>query len=472
MKKYIFTLAILIVSFGEASVYRAAKIYSKSRGNPEKYNKIAAELVKEGIYYAAIPFIKDYLVTMAEKGKRSNIDPVIDKIVSEVGVKQFELLPLKILKSSNSSMMRYIRAKKYFRAGKYKSALSAIRGKISSDHPIKPFALLLEGSILTITKNYQQAYQAYDECVNLSSSRISSTKIYNKKKQLQINKDYCIVGKPRTEFAEKKFEDANLSFLDLSKESYIWPEILFEEAWNSFYMKNPNRALGKLVTYQAPVLDHVFNPEINVLNALSYMELCLWGDAKKEVDEFYEKYRNDANDLKNFLQRHSRDYRFYYKLARQKENGDVRGTPLLNKLLNSVIYDPTYNELLDSFIKGKNEIVYLKKLKLGRFKRVVMRNVKDSLILQRDLVGRYARKILILRYGQLFKAFEGMSYIKLEVLKRKKKQLYKWGGDTNRSRGDIKYLKRNDKQYFWTFNGEFWADELGDYVFALKSECN
>ena len=25
--------------------------------------------------------------------------------------------------------------------------------------------------------------------------------------------------------------------------------------------------------------------------------------------------------------------------------------------------------------------------------------------------------------------------------------------------------------YLWTFNGEFWADELGDYVFSLKSEC-
>ena len=27
------------------------------------------------------------------------------------------------------------------------------------------------------------------------------------------------------------------------------------------------------------------------------------------------------------------------------------------------------------------------------------------------------------------------------------------------------------KQYFWNFNGEFWADELGDHVFSLKSEC-
>ena len=58
----------------------------------------------------------------------------------------------------------------------------------------------------------------------------------------------------------------------------------------------------------------------------------------------------------------------------------------------------------------------------------------------------------------------------LEVLAQKKAKLYSFEKD-NRSRGDIKYIQRNEKQYFWDFNGEFWADELGDYVFALKSEC-
>ena len=64
-----------------------------------------------------------------------------------------------------------------------------------------------------------------------------------------------------------------------------------------------------------------------------------------------------------------------------------------------------------------------------------------------------------------------MSFIKLEVLSRKKEQLYKWEADNKRDRGDIKYLQRNDKQYFWSFNGEFWADELGDYAVALKNRC-
>ena len=64
-----------------------------------------------------------------------------------------------------------------------------------------------------------------------------------------------------------------------------------------------------------------------------------------------------------------------------------------------------------------------------------------------------------------------MSYLKLEILSRRKDRLYSGVQDFGK-RGDIAYLQRSQKQYFWNFNGEFWADELGDYVFALKSECN
>ena len=71
---------------------------------------------------------------------------------------------------------------------------------------------------------------------------------------------------------------------------------------------------------------------------------------------------------------------------------------------------------------------------------------------------------------QVDKTMQDMSYIKLEVIRFKKRELYQLANN-NRSRGDIVNLQRTDKQYFWDFNGEFWADELGDYVFTLKSEC-
>ncbi len=99
-------------------------------------------------------------------------------------------------------------------------------------------------------------------------------------------------------------------------------------------------------------------------------------------------------------------------------------------------------------------------------------NLKVLLDEYRSVLGAYVRAGLVSKYAELYSAFEGMSYIKLEILALRKEKLYQSADEVgDRKRGDIKYIERNDKQYFWTFNGEFWADELGDYVFALRSEC-
>ena len=137
----------LCITTAYASVGGAGQIYRKYRGKKAYYHLVAKELVKGGFYYSAIPFIKEYLVYHSSGRIKSSVDATIDKIISEVGVKQFEVLPFRILKNSSSPIINYIIAKKYLRRMDYKNALRYLKGTIPSDHPVKPFALLLEASI-------------------------------------------------------------------------------------------------------------------------------------------------------------------------------------------------------------------------------------------------------------------------------------------------------------------------------------
>jgi hypothetical protein len=52
----------------------------------------------------------------------------------------------------------------------------------------------------------------------------------------------------------------------------------------------------------------------------------------------------------------------------------------------------------------------------------------------------------------------------------KHRLVYQRPGDAERNRGNVIPTRRGD-QYYWSFNGEFWDDELGDYIFGLESEC-
>lgn len=469
--KILLVFATLVATtVNHASIEGARSTFYGTKGSARQFVDVAKELVDAKLYYTAIPLLKEYLVTTKSSSKK--LDRLLDDVISVVGVKQFEVLPSKVLKKSKAPTVNYILAKKYFRLAKYKKALKQLGKKIPMDHPTKPFSLFLEGSIYSILGDHKKAGQKYEVCVDVSNDQMGDVDEKNRIRQLRINRDYCIVGIPRSEFATKKFTSANFHYLDLPKSSPIWPEILFEEAWTSFYQGDFNRTLGKLVTYKAPVFNHIFNPEIEVLTALTYLELCLWNDVKKEVDKFYSKYQSQVGQVRKFMKKHGKDYKFYYQLAKlHEENGrDKKG--LLAVMLNSIIRDGSYVELKDSFDYGKVELDRVKAMSRDKFNLFLGRNLKESMFLQRDLLGAYIRKRIMIYVFQLERAFENMSYLKLEVLSRKKSRLYSKAESSGRSRGDIQYLQRNDKQYFWTFNGEFWADELGDYVFALKSECN
>ena len=73
----------------------------------------------------------------------------------------------------------------------------------------------------------------------------------------------------------------------------------------------------------------------------------------------------------------------------------------------------------------------------------------------------------------LISDFEKMQFMKIDLLSHLKQKLMEpeLASSAERNRGNRIPVRRND-QLLWTFNGEFWNDEIGDYVFALESECN
>jgi hypothetical protein len=464
--KLIIAIVISLNAFSLESVWSDL---TKTKNRISNYPRIIGKLVDAGMYHTAVPYVKEYLVR-AKKVKGGQFDKLLEQVISQVGDRQFVLLPEKYLSKSNSPTLRYILAKKMLRKRRYEQALAFLNGSIEVEHPVKPFALMLEGTIFAIQKKSTLAVNAFQRCVKESSDQLSDAKTKQKRRQLLINKDYCLAGIARSYYNDKKYEEAESAYLDIDKKSYVWPELLVEEAWNSYYQGNYNRALGKLVTYKAPIMDKIFNPEIRVLNALSYLGLCLYDDAIKVIDDYYGEYERDFGNL-NTLINSKKNLRYFFLLANSFKDGKKYGSKLVNTLLENIISDPAFLNSLESYERGKEEAEKIKGISNRRLRAVFARNLKDSLSTMQKIMGSYVKRSLRISAGQIQKGFAGMSYIKLEVLSKRKASIYA-GNSLEGKRGDIKYLKRNEKQYFWLFNGEFWADELGDYVFALRSECN
>lgn len=467
MFKKLALLLCLLAQPAWSSYQEAAALYLRAGNTPKSIRQFVRFLMRGGFYHGAVPFVKKW-IKVGKGPLDREVDMALEELIPEVGVKQFEVLPIGALERSSSHYIHYILGKKYFRKGRYKQAIEILR-RIPSEHDIYPFALLIEGSAKSILRDYKGAQLAFKECQR-QYSRSADRAIL--KRQMVVNRDSCLIGEARVLYAQKKFPEAELKYLDLEKASFIWPEILFEEAWNSYNQRNYNRTLGKLVTYESPFLSRFFNPEVYVLRALTYLKLCLFSDAKQEVNEFYRKYQKDSLELKRYLKKHGKNYNYYYRESRVGNKGLILANDIITRLIRSAVFEMAYQDMHDSLERAREELRLLETYRRDRFNKMMIRATVRFINQQKRIIGSYIRRKLVLKYAQIYKTFEQMSNIKLEVLAQRKAQLYQVNSNTQRKRGDIKYLKRNEKQYFWTFNGEFWADELGDYVFALGSECN
>ncbi len=460
----------LIISLPVLASYDGAdRAYGKGSISLSGYRRTILELVKDGHYFSVVPWMKDYLVKN-NSTLDGELESALDSMLYMTGVKPFESLPEEVLRHSRSGNIRYILAKHLMKRGRYDEALKEL-STIKSDHSAYPFVSNMKAALYAHLDRTKESEAQFKDCVEASQSRLGKVEIPAHREQLETNRDYCIAGIARTQFARQDYLKAELNYLDIPKDSFVWPEILFEEAWTSYYVKNYNRTLGKLVSYKAPVFDFIFKPEVEVLKALTYLKMCLYDDAKKTVDDFYTDLLNPSRELRNYLVGNGKNYRRYYDLMAAHEDGKNSELPIVDSVLKSVRKDGAYIELKSALTGAITEYNLLRKKPNTSLRSNLIKNIQTLLDEYRTIIGAYVRAGLVGKYAELYSAFQGMSYIKLEVLAQRKEQLYRTDGPSSGKRGDVKYIERNDKQYFWNFNGEFWADELGDYVFALRSEC-
>lgn len=340
---------------------------------------------------------------------------------------------------------------------------------MSKDSPLYPHALQLRGVAQALLNDTKGARQSFEAC-KATSGRL---KEWGWSKESEDLKTRCQAGLARSFYEEGLFLDAERAYDRIPKESLVWPDILFEQAWNAYSLGQMNHTLGKLVSYKAPILEFVYNPEIEVLRAQAYYSLCLYQDAGRAMDEFSKKYTPMGEQIRNFVEKKDRDLSEFFNLGKEALKGPMASRKPLHQLVNRFVRGPYFQDLVQTDKSLVPEFAMIEAFSgtqegFSGFLREVLKWRKRTVA---TLGGIFVKNSLIDYHQELISDFDKVSFIKLELLKKLKDQLMHAplsGGP--RSRGEI-LPERRDDQYYWGFNGEFWNDELGDYVFGLKSEC-
>lgn len=415
-----------------------------------------------GVRFALLPIAKEILTR--DYVQVGGLEKALENIALVAGSRNFLGFSEDQLLKHRYDFIYYIVARKSFLKGEYEKAESYLK-RIPAKNVFYPMSIQMTATLAALKNQDERAQILFDKCKKISDEKLVDAED-RIKDQYKFVSQQCLMGKSRVLYGMKKFKEAEKSYMSLSKKSYLWPNILYEESWNSFEQKSYNRSLGKVATYKAPQLRYAYRPDVDVVRAMSYMQMCLYDDASDTVDSFYKIYEPIAKYLESALLKYNKDPQYYYNLALAGMSQDGP----LNDFIKGTLKEVDTYYLNENLNNAKKELQYVQQKFKGRAQDVLENTESEFIESQKDLIGRIIRTKFKKFATDIRDSLQDMSFIKLEILGKKKSAIYQ-GKEIKGKRGDVEYLKRNRDQYFWTFKKEFWADELGDYVFALASEC-
>lgn len=373
--------------------------------------------------------------------------------------------------SETRNQFYYFLGKSHLLKGDAAPAIEALKKVNLRGRGMGASAALVKASAFAMAGQPQAALDSFRTCESNASSESGSAAFDLENR--------CIAGRARILYETGKYDEAEEVYDDISKKSFVWTDILFEQAWNAFAKGDYNRALGKLVSYESPALQFVFNPEIEVLRAQSFAALCLWDDVNKSINQFNQKYYDLGIQMKQQLMTEKNDFPGLFAMGRNALKGKLHTNDQFQKALNRFARGSYFASIVQQEAATTREI-YRFRAQLskapGPFADFMEKALHWRLRSVRILGGVFVRNSLLDLYNDLLADFDKMSFLKSEMLSQMKSRIERKhqlsADDNGQMKRGTKKADRKDYQYYWGFNGEFWNDELGDYVFALESECH
>lgn len=455
MKKLFFIIAVIFfnIAFGEEE---------------NKKPTLSEKLESKKYYYSALnEFFKE-----TYSREILNRDLIrLEELLYYTGIELLEDYEPSLLMRYPTSSTRFILGRRELALKNTQNAIDHF-SKVHPDHRYFPETKLLVAQIYASEKKLKEEGEAINSCLESAEKNETIVPGEKIKRYYRMVYEICLVNKARHLFKKGDYEKSLEAYNKIPKVSYKWPYILLEKAWVYYQMGDFNRTLGLLVTYKSPLMSTYFFPEAEYLAALAYFRLCLYEDSLTIIDQYYKFYRPRFQALESVLKRNINSQNYFYNLmfksSEELKNHEEFVRQIMTRLKKQTRFSLDFNSIYKINQEMKrithNEKEIIQKKLLGHLMEVKINMINKINYNAKNDIFEFLQSVPLFS-SELFK-------LNLEVLSRKKDLVYANKKlVTDRSRGDYSNVNRSRFEHFWKFEGEFWADELGDYSLGLKSSC-
>lgn len=341
---------------------------------------------------------------------------------------------------------------------------------VPSGSPYQLGALFHQGVIANLQGRHSRAIALFEKV-------LAGTRDRPEYKELN---EMSLMNIARVNYEIKRFTEAISYYGQIPRDSENWLDAIWESSWAFFFIEKFNNTLGNIHTIHSPFFENRFYPEAYILQAITFLRMCRYDQVKESMKRFKDRYQPVFGDVRAMMNRYKGDPKGFFKFVYDYRKGQLTSYRKAEEIIKKLSQVDAYREATDTIRFTDRELNSLKN-KGGAWKgsglledvQGFLESKKSAAILD---AGQRIYKEANTYYTQLLDLSNQTKLIVAEMQLGKLQNLralINIGEEDKKSQfiGGLQKLNINQTLEFWPFEGEYWEDELGFYVYNMGSKC-
>jgi tetratricopeptide (TPR) repeat protein len=342
-------------------------------------------------------------------------------------------------------------------------------GMVPAGSPYQLGALFHEGVIANLKGRHSRSIALFEKVV-------AGTRDKSEYRELQ---EMSLMNIARVNYEIKRFPEAISYYGQIPRDSDNWLDAIWEASWAFFFMEKFNNSLGNIHTIHSPFFENRFYPEAYILQSISFLRMCRYDQVKESMRRFKDRYQPVFGDVKGMLNRYRGDPKGFFKFVYDYNNGSMSSYRRAEEIVKKLSMIDAFKEAMDTIRFTDRELNNLKNFDgwgpSGLLESLTnfLESKKSAAVLD---AGQRMYKEGTTYYTELLELSNQTKLIVAEMQLGKLanlRSMIKVGDDERKVQfiGGMQKLNINQTLEYWPFEGEYWEDELGFYVYNMASKC-
>jgi Tetratricopeptide repeat len=311
-------------------------------------------------------------------------------------------------------------------------------------------------------------------------------KLFNQRAGAPItdtNKVAAQMAIARILYQKKDWEGAIEAYAKIPRDHPLWHDSIFERSWAMLRGARFRSALSNFQSLHSSYYDTFFIPETLLLRSIVYLYICKYDEMEKVLDLYEKQYTSVEESIANFIKSHKSAAAYFDEInkaysIKTRENTNFR-TIVSYKALRQISEEGdvrrsfAYIKKILAERKMVNENPQIRSSGLGAYAlKLIGSRAKNAKAYTGDLVKAHLQNMQL----DLKDLREQASLIRYEMINGKKEALKK--KLVGKGLEDVQIDDERDRAFYvqngyeyYPFQGEYWLDEIGNYHYLGKQNC-